>query len=74
LRFNDFGGSLGGPVRIPHLYDGHDRTFFFLSVEDLVTLQPQPPVSFIVPTLQARQNAPPLVADLLNAYPHPNPA
>jgi hypothetical protein len=72
LRFNDFGGSLGGPVRIPHLYDGHDRTFFFLSVEDLVTLQPQPPVSFIVPTLQARQNAPPLVAALLNAYPLPN--
>ena len=26
LRFNDFGGSLGGPARIPHLYDGHDRT------------------------------------------------
>jgi Carboxypeptidase regulatory-like domain len=72
LRFNDFGGSLGGPVRIPHLYDGHDRTFFFLSVEDLVMLQPQPPVSFLVPTLEARQNAPPLVAALLNAYPLPN--
>src|SRR5580704_11430807 len=36
LRFNDFGGTLGGPVRIPHLYDGHDRTFFFLSIEDVV--------------------------------------
>ncbi len=72
LRFNNFGGTLGGPVRIPHLYDGHDRTFFFLSVEDLVMLQPQPPVSFPVPTLQARQNAPPLVAALLNAYPLPN--
>src|SRR5580698_2135204 len=35
-------------------------------------LQPQPPVSFLVPTLQARQNAPPLVAALLNAYPLPN--
>ena len=72
LRFNDFGSSLGGPVRIPHLYDGHDRTFFFLSVKDLLMLQPQPPVSFRVPTLQARQNAPPLVAALLNAYPLPN--
>ncbi|HEY1575702.1 MAG TPA: carboxypeptidase regulatory-like domain-containing protein [Terracidiphilus sp.] len=30
---NDFGGSLGGPVRIPHLYDGHDKTFFFFSWE-----------------------------------------
>ncbi|MBZ5682119.1 MAG: carboxypeptidase regulatory-like domain-containing protein [Acidobacteriia bacterium] len=32
-RQNDFGGSLGGPVRIPHLYDGHDKTFFFFSWE-----------------------------------------
>jgi hypothetical protein len=72
LRFNNFGGTLGGPVRIPHLYDGHDRTFFFLSVEDLVMLQPQPPFTFPVPMLQARQNAPPLVAALLNAYPLPN--
>src|SRR5580704_15275021 len=72
LRFNDFGGTLGGPVRIPYLYDGHDRTFFFLSIEDVVMIQPQPPVSFPVPTLQARQNAPPLVAALLNAYPLPN--
>ena len=72
LRFNNFGGTLGGPVRIPHLYDGHDRTFFFLSIEDVVMIQPQPPVSFPVPTLQARQNAPPLVAALLNAYPLPN--
>jgi hypothetical protein len=74
LRFNNFGGTLGGPVRIPHLYDGHDRTFFFLSVEDLVVLQPQPPLSIPVPTLQARQNAPPLVAAFLNAYPLPNRA
>src|SRR3984957_18669996 len=72
LRFNNFGGSLGGPVRIPHLYDGHDRTFFFLSIEDVVMIQPQPPVSFPVPTLEARQNAPPAVAALLNAYPLPN--
>ncbi len=71
LRFNNFGGTLGGPVRIPHFYNGHDRTFFFLSIEDLVMLQPQPPVSFPVPTLQARQDAPPLVAALLNAYPLP---
>jgi len=46
LRFNDFGGTLGGPVRIPHLYNGHDRTFFFLSAESLVAIQPQPPVSY----------------------------
>jgi Carboxypeptidase regulatory-like domain len=32
-RQNDFGGALGGPVRIPHFYDGHDKTFFFFSWE-----------------------------------------
>ena len=32
-RQNDFGGALGGPVRIPHLYDGHDKTFFFFAWE-----------------------------------------
>lgn len=30
---NDFGGSLGGPVRIPKLYNGKDKTFFFFSWE-----------------------------------------
>src|SRR5205823_595459 len=29
LKQNDFGGTLGGPLRIPHLYDGKDKTFFF---------------------------------------------
>ena len=32
-KFNTFGLSLGGPVRIPHLYDGHDKTFFFADYE-----------------------------------------
>jgi hypothetical protein len=30
---NDFGGWLGGPVRIPKLYDGRNKTFFFFSYE-----------------------------------------
>jgi carboxypeptidase family protein len=32
---NDFGGSFGGPVDIPHLYNGHDHTFFFVDYEGL---------------------------------------
>ena len=32
-RQNDFGGTLGGPVWIPKIYDGHDRSFFFFSWE-----------------------------------------
>jgi hypothetical protein len=31
--FRDWGGSLGGPVAIPKLYDGHNRTFFFVATE-----------------------------------------
>lgn len=30
---NDFGGSAGGPVVIPHLYNGHNRSFFFADYE-----------------------------------------
>lgn len=32
-RKNDYGGTLGGPVWIPKLYNGHDKTFFFFSWE-----------------------------------------
>jgi len=31
--FNTFGGSLGGPVTIPKLYNGRDKTFFFADYE-----------------------------------------
>jgi hypothetical protein len=31
--WNTFGGSLSGPVSVPHLYNGKDRTFFFLDYE-----------------------------------------
>src|SRR5713226_3408388 len=30
---NDFGGTLGGPVYIPHLYDGRNKTFVFFDYE-----------------------------------------
>jgi hypothetical protein len=32
---NQFGGSLSGPVRIPKLYNGKDKTFFLFSYEGL---------------------------------------
>jgi len=35
MRFNQFGGVLGGPVVIPHLYNGRDKTFFMGSYEGL---------------------------------------
>src|SRR6266699_3183819 len=35
LRQNDFGGTLGGPIRIPRMYNGKDKTFLFVSFEGL---------------------------------------
>ncbi|MEO8735265.1 MAG: TonB-dependent receptor [Edaphobacter sp.] len=32
-RQNDYGFTIGGPVRIPFLYDGRDKTFFFAGWE-----------------------------------------
>lgn len=32
-RRNDYGVTLGGPVWIPKVYDGHNRTFFFFNWE-----------------------------------------
>jgi len=34
-KYNQFGGSLGGPLFIPHVLERRDRTFFFLSYEGL---------------------------------------
>jgi hypothetical protein len=28
---NEYGGSLGGPIFIPHIYNGKDKTFFFFN-------------------------------------------
>jgi hypothetical protein len=33
LRQNDYGFTLGGPIKIPKIYNGHDKTFFFFSFE-----------------------------------------
>jgi hypothetical protein len=33
LRRNDYGFTFGGPVKIPKVYNGKDKTFFFFSFE-----------------------------------------
>jgi hypothetical protein len=35
-RRNDFGGALGGPVIIPKLYNGRNKTFFFFNYEQFL--------------------------------------
>jgi len=48
---DQFGGVIGGPVRIPHVYNGKDKTFFLFGVEEyrenapMVTLTSVPSVA-----------------------------
>jgi hypothetical protein len=72
LRQNDFGGSFGGPVRIPKLYNGKDKTFFFVSYEGLRLIQPQAATLQSVPDTNLRANSPAAIAPILNAFPLPN--
>jgi outer membrane receptor protein involved in Fe transport len=39
FKFNQFGGTLGGPVLIPKVYNGRNKTFFFASVESVRFVQ-----------------------------------
>lgn len=39
LKRNQYGGTIGGPVVIPHLYNGHDRTFFFFGIQETALRQ-----------------------------------
>jgi hypothetical protein len=62
---NDFGGSAGGPVVIPHLYNGRDRSFFFGTYEGF-RLPQSTPEQYIVPsTLMKQGNFNYLPADTL---------
>jgi Carboxypeptidase regulatory-like domain/TonB-dependent Receptor Plug Domain/TonB dependent receptor len=71
LRQNDFGFTAGGPVWIPKLYDGRNRTFFFASYEGLRLVQPVISPTVRVPSLAARQRATGLLRNILDAYPLP---
>jgi hypothetical protein len=52
-RFNTFGGSSGGPLSIPKLYDGHNKTFFFFDYEGNRKRLSQPE-QYLVPTAAER--------------------
>jgi len=54
IRYNDFGGTIGGPVYIPHIYNGRDKTFFFFS-EDASVLHDLNNNVYTVPTPLMRQ-------------------
>jgi hypothetical protein len=54
LRRNQFGGTIGGPVYIPHLYNGHNKTFFLVSEESYRDVAGSNSIS-VVPTLLERK-------------------
>ncbi|HEX4652001.1 MAG TPA: TonB-dependent receptor [Granulicella sp.] len=53
-RFNTFGGSVSGPLVVPHFYDGHNKTFFFFDYEGN-RKSTSDAVQYTVPTLLERQ-------------------
>jgi Carboxypeptidase regulatory-like domain len=55
LRYNDFGGTIGGPFFIPNFYNQNkEKTFFFFS-EEVRRVTAPVSKSSIVPTAQERQ-------------------
>ncbi len=54
-RYNDFGFSLGGPVYLPKIYHGRDKTFFFVSEEWQRIVQTLSQASAVVPQASERQ-------------------
>lgn len=71
-RQNDFGGTFSGPVILPHLYNGKNKTFYFVSYEGLRLRTPQAATQVLVPTDATRQSAPAALRPLLNAFPVAN--
>ncbi len=67
---NDFGGTAGGPVTIPHLYNGRDKTFFYGTYEGF-RLPSQTPYQASVPTIQMKQGNFSQVFNQVNGQPVP---
>ncbi len=54
LNRNQYGANFGGPVALPKIYNGRDKTFFFFNWEAGRLLQATNPVLRIVPTQDRR--------------------
>jgi hypothetical protein len=55
LRLNYYGGSVGGPVWLPKLYNGRNKTFFFASYERSNKIEGISPAPISIPTLAEEQ-------------------
>src|SRR5262245_35809326 len=52
VRHNEYGGTVGGPVYIPGLYNGRDKTFFFVALEQVKDRSPQTVISTVPTALE----------------------
>jgi Carboxypeptidase regulatory-like domain len=82
---NEFGGTNGGPVTLPKIYNGKDRTFYFVEYQGFRQILGTTQV-FAVPTAEERQGidttafpgdtlyvpVSPAVEKILDGYPLPN--
>jgi hypothetical protein len=85
---NEFGGTIGGPVKLPSLYDGRDRTYYFGEYQGFRQVLGTTQV-FAVPTVDERKGidmlkfpdgtfdtltvpVDPKVQPILDHYPLPN--
>ncbi|HWF93068.1 MAG TPA: carboxypeptidase regulatory-like domain-containing protein, partial [Terriglobales bacterium] len=53
LMHNEFGGQVGGPVWLPKIYNGRDKTFFFVDLEG-IRENGNDVVQYVVPTAAMR--------------------
>ncbi len=51
-----FGGTLGGPIELPKIYDGRDRTFFFFNFEGYRDVLPAQILTTVPTAMQAEGN------------------
>ncbi|RXH54806.1 TonB-dependent receptor [Granulicella sibirica] len=51
---NEFGFTIGGPVKIPKLFNGHDKLFFFATYDKFHSTQDANPTVSTLPTILMR--------------------
>ncbi|MBY0506798.1 MAG: carboxypeptidase regulatory-like domain-containing protein [Bryobacteraceae bacterium] len=51
-RFNQYGGSIGGPIWIPKLINGKNKLFFFFTYEGIKQSEPEPTFATIATAAQ----------------------
>ena len=81
LRQNQFGGVIGGPIWIPKIYDGRNKTFFMFNYEGRRTSNPGISDTALVPSVRMRNGDfgellnipnPVTIVDPLTGTPFPN--